>query len=276
MELNTEYGKIRVLEKGASLVSWEHNLDGKTVSLLHTPSYDPKIVNYDYSGSIVGPRAGRYLLNEKDGIELHSGNEGVSDKLFRLTEEGNSIKAEITYNSVSYEVVYTLDKKGLDIKIRMTGDSGSNEKLLINPTSHLYFSINGKAADEHVLSTGTCVVTVKKDSLPSGIAICEDDLDFLNKRKIGSTHIDDCYILADDNLTLSDGNIKLELKTDAPAAVVYTYDFPKFQEDLRSAIAIEPQDPPNSQNYDPCGCLHHFLDHEFTRQIRWEISKENQ
>lgn len=265
IELVTPHGTLKVLPMGAALVSWKHMINDRSIELLCQSDSIKKAGNPDYVGTIVGPRAGRYDFG--DGIVLHSGDSGTSNSIFKLNLENNSITATLNHVSGNYTIIYTLQEDALDISINVS-PSG---KLHLNPTCHLYFSIDGKTANEHVLKTGSRVMCKKSGALATGLIEVPDELDFYYPERIKETRIDDCFLLADPEFYLEASGIRLSLSTGSTSAVVYTYDFPDSITDLRRGIAIEPQAPPNAQAYDEDAYLWKLSEENFSNKIKWKI-----
>ncbi|MFB0918254.1 MAG: hypothetical protein QMB63_04190 [Clostridiaceae bacterium] len=269
VELVTPYGRLTVLARGAALISWKHVINGNPTELLCQSGSIKKEDNPDYVGAIVGPRAGRYDFGE--GVVLHSGDSGTSNCNFTLKTINNSIVASLEHESGFYTVTYSLSEDGLNISIEVRPEG----KLILNPTSHLYFSIDGKTADEHILKTGSRVMCKKTGELATGLTEVPEELDFYLHRFIMDSKIDDCFLFADPEFYIEASGIRLKLITDSTSAVIYTYDFPEDKSDLRSGIAIEPQAPPNAQAYDEDGYLWKLSDDVYSSNIKWKIELVN-
>ncbi|PKK40127.1 hypothetical protein ABB02_00633 [Clostridiaceae bacterium JG1575] len=252
-----EKGPLRILVHplGARLLSFQWFNGASWVELLsQEESLDPSN-NADYQGVIIAPRAGRYLMGTARGgseIQLHSGPKSSAHALFSLTLSSEGLRALWEGPDETVDVLYRLQGQSLLLEIALF----AKRSMLVNPTSHLYFSLDGAPCREHRLTFSPEKI-LKKGGHPldddgvlgTTLAPCPPEWVALFEgcNPLGDALLDDWFSLSEAGCTLSARGIELHVSSDATGAVIYTYDFPFDPKNKRKALALELQDAPQIQ-----------------------------
>lgn len=272
----TDSLKLCVLNYGAIITHLEVcDKNGNWVNVvINFEKPEDYLINPKSLGACIGRYAGRigngafqlgdktYQLDVADGVHLHGGENGWSRKYWELetlNDSGEAPFIRLKYKSVHSEdgypgdvttlVTYKItDNCGLVIKHEATSDRDT----ILNLTNHSYFNLSGKgkSIDDHLLKIDAASFLETDDNLvPTGkiLTLKGNEKDFGNLRPIGKTRVDDTYILDKTNenqieIKAPDTGIKMEVKTNQPATVVFTPEsFP--------AICFETQNYPDAPNH---------------------------
>jgi aldose 1-epimerase len=238
-----------------------------------------------YLGSSIGRYAGRiskgsfkvdgitYPIKHNDGVHLH-GHEGFDMQYWEINKiEKNSVT--LSYYSKHLEngypgnldvsVTYELTDKNI---LRIIYLATTDKATPVNLTSHPYINLNGKGTvlDHLLMINSKEYLEVDNQLLPTGKILSAKNTPFDRREKVilrdkNFTGFDDTFILKKNNMNASlaarESGIHLNVFSKQPAMVVYTpKKFPslpfKDSSHLQDfpAICFEPQNFPNSPNYD--------------------------
>ncbi|NNK11080.1 MAG: galactose mutarotase [Flavobacteriaceae bacterium] len=234
---------------------------------------DPEDYREDerFLGACVGRFAGRisgthlqigdksYPISSEKGIHLHGGKKGLGRRTFKLKEVGKGKEPFVTYEYLSphleegypgnlkVKVTYQLIGNSLKITHKATTD----QPTFVNLTNHSYFRLDHEPSPDHLrlqlfskqrLKTGS-------DLLPTGelVPVRDTEYDFQKARPLGKTRLDTPYVVDPASKTQviawsPVSGIRMQVKTDQPAIVVYT------PQDLPS-ICFETQNFPDAPNH---------------------------
>ncbi len=158
------------------------------------------------AGAVVGRVAnriadGRFRLNGRDwqlsvnngSNHLHGGKKGFDRRYFDWEEQAEGIR--FTYLSkdgeegypgnLKIQVTYLLE----DDTLRILYDAVSDADTLLNPTSHMYFNLDGSDSvlDHELMIAAEKMVPVRPDGIPEGPAlpVAGTPFDFRVFRRIG-------------------------------------------------------------------------------------------
>ena len=131
--------------------------------------------------------------------------------------------------------------------LRLDFEADADADTIYAPTSHMYFDLAGKADNRGALLrvNASRYLAVDKALIPTEVTPVEGTrFDFRRLRAIEDSY-DHCFVLdGEEACCLSDGGVKLTLRTDFPALQVYTGGpFQAF-----GAVALEPEAYPDSPN----------------------------
>ncbi|MFV0520532.1 MAG: aldose epimerase family protein [Lachnospirales bacterium] len=222
--------------------------------------------------------------NENQNTTLHGGNKSLSNVLwdYTITEKENKSICMFEYTSkdleegfpgnVKLKVEYILENNTLTINYYGTTD----KKTYLNLTNHSYFNLSDeddRIYNHYLKLNADYFLDLNENLVPKNIiSVQNTDFDYRTLRQIGnlkeqkdinikdSLGINHPFKLKEDNidydLFLEDkkSGRTLKIKTTYPFIVLYTYNYPTNTELLNrankkhSAIAIEPQYPPNAVN----------------------------
>lgn len=245
-----------------------------------------------YFGSVVGRVAGRishgtaiiegkrYNFEKNDGDNTgHSGRRNFSNRIWQIKSfKENEICFTLESpngengfpGNLSVQVKYTLCDNG-DIVIITKGKT--DQTTLFNPTSHVYFNLNGngdQSVSDHTLSIQSEeVILLNEDNSPRKSVIVDGGLfDMRYGKKLSSIlssrepqilinqGLNHPFLLKKNKkpqlvLSSGDGKLKMEMRTTQESVVVYTTG--KYQEGYKTnigklsfagGIALETQKPP--------------------------------
>lgn len=242
---------------------------------------------YETHGQHVGAIAGRFAGRIAGGFELagrrfettrnnggatlHGGEQGFGVSLWSLLDHGPDFAEMIIRQpdgldgfpgAIEARCRYEVDGGELRLSLSATSDGPT----ICNLAQHSYFNLSGSSSiDDHVLTLAADRYTPLDEALlPAGeVARCDETRDFRRARRIGTTELDDHFVLADDRRTvpklaavLVGGDVEMTVKTTEPGLVVYTADkFPKTSGGLlarpygsRVGICLESQQWPDAPN----------------------------
>ncbi|MGB0411412.1 MAG: aldose epimerase family protein [Pikeienuella sp.] len=264
-----------VMEYGAVLA--DVRLDGVAHGLtLSLPSLEAYQRDDAHIGAIAGPVAGRIAggrfeidgcvshTTRNDGENtLHGGGQGFGCQDWTLAERGPDFALLTLFRddgaagfpgpmqaSCLYQVV--------DNRLSITLEATTARPTLCNLAQHSYFNLSGAGVidDHNLLVASNQITPFGADLLPTGtIETAPKDLDFLQRRAIGTTAIDAHFVLSDTRreprfaAALSSESVSMRLSTTEPGLVIYTADMlntPPFGP--RSGICLEPQSWPDAIN----------------------------
>ena len=282
VELSSGGVTAKVMEWGATLV--DLRLSGVDHPL--TIGFQD-FATYETHGQHVGAIAGRFAGRIAGGFEvdgqwfettrnngcatLHGGEHGFGVSLWSLRDHGPDF-AEMVVNQPDgldgfpgeIEAWCRYEVGGGELRLSLSAKA--DEPTICNLAQHSYFNLSGAPTiDDHVLSLATDRYTpLDAALLPTGkVAPCDATRSFRSARKIGTTELDDHFVLADSRQTepklaaiLAGGGIEMTVKTTEPGLVVYTADkFPVTSSGLaarpygpRAGICLESQLWPDAPN----------------------------
>ena len=261
IELSNKSGlKVILSSLGASIV--EIYLDD--VLLTMSPVNTDDLNRGDiYYGKTIGPICNRvkdglviinnksyYLpLNEK-GVSNHSGNDGLSNKIFDYKVEDNTVIFTYRYEGTlpgktNYRISYILEDDALKIDFEAIPE----ETTIIALTNHTFFSLGEACIDNLSLwiPAKEYIKTNPNNLLPETIKPIDEYLDFNNEKRATGSY-DHCYFLKEERAYLKSSSYKLEIETDYPYLQIYTDNFidsvsvRNTTNKTRRGIAIEPED----------------------------------
>lgn len=240
-------------------------------------------VNYEdlnrediYYGKTIGPIANRvqdglikienksfYLpLNEK-GVSNHSGNIGLSNKMFNYTIKDNKIiftfKDSVFDSEVTYEVIYSFIKEN---EIRIDYKVTTSDKAVISLTNHTFFNLGESSIDNLLLqiNADSFIETDRETLVPQNIKPVNTCLNFTSKKAIlkdindpyltnHKAHgYDHCFILNSNKVELESTKYCLDIESNYPCCQIYSDNYPdgvitkNSNSSSRRAVAIEPED----------------------------------
>jgi aldose 1-epimerase len=276
-QITTDFLKLTVLNYGAIITRLEltdkHGNPVNVVVGFDTP--EDYFVNPDYLGASVGRYAGRInqgtflvhgrrvQLDTEEGVHLHGGENGWSMKYWKLDEcnyEAAEPYLRLRYDCAHSETgypgnitAYVTYKLTRNHSLIIRYEARSDRDTVLNLTNHSYFNLSGKnkSINNHQLKIkASKYLEVTEKLIPTGtiMSLETSEKDFGKKRSIGSTRVDDTYILditSKDQIEIKapDTGISMHITTNQPAVVVYTpEDFP--------AICFETQNYPDAPNHD--------------------------
>ena len=200
----------------------------------------------------------KYPIYAKDGVHLHGGKVGFGKKYWKIEKvhDGEEPFVRLTYLSVDMEegypgnlqvsVTYQLSGNVLHINHKATTD----KTTVVNLTNHSYFKLDDADKIDGYDLQLNCpqVLETQENLLPTGkiLSVKNTKYDFLNKKKIGATRLDDPMGIGKDSNVVGyvhseKTGISMQVITNQPAVVVYTP--PGF-----AAICFETQNYPDAPN----------------------------
>ena len=265
--------KVVLSMLGASIVSIYIGEDILTMTPISLEELNRKDIYY---GKTIGPIANRikdglvkidnkeyrFSLNEK-GVSLHSGDIGLSNKLFVSNIQDNKVIFTYTQKikdvTISYGVAYTFNN---DYQIRIDYVVRVSNKFMINLTNHSYFTLGEQNIDNLSLQikADSFIETEKETLLPLISRPIIDCLDFNNEKLIikdvndpylknhRSNGYDHSFILSEKEIKLESSKYVLDIKTDYPCVQIYSDNYIDNVKTINSnrlkerGIAIEPTD----------------------------------
>ena len=261
--------EVTLLAEGASIYSIIYK--GKYMTL--TPmNEDDFYKSSAYYGKSIGPIANRikdgvitienkkYLYDINEGNNsLHSGKEGISNRVFQYKEERNKVIFYLEDINIRYEIDYEINDND---ELLLSLKAEPKEDLPIALTNHTYFCLGDSNLDNlslkipahHFIETeSTTLMPLKeRDIIPcldfsKGKNIMQDINDpyLQNHRSLGYDH---CFLLNNNSLILENKEFLLEIKTDYKAIQIYSDNYADnikmFTSDelIHRGLAIEPED----------------------------------
>lgn len=240
-----------------------------------------------YHGKTIGPIPNRirdgvykindveYKLNPNEGNNtLHSGENGISNRIWILEISKNKEFTFVTYNlknkhikngfigNVIISVAYVIPKD--EATIYVSYKARTDRDTLIQLTNHSYFCLGDENINNLKLTipSDKYLETYENDLLPKEVKDIIPCLDFRKGKRIVQ-NIDDPYLVNHRSkgydhhfyfnndkpiIKLENKRFELEIKTNFSGTQIYSYnyetDFETFasKENIRLGIAIEPQD----------------------------------
>lgn len=288
--LKNDTQRVSLSPVGARLLGWEIEMGETTRDIVVGFDSIDQHLTHRYFGATIGPVAGRIkegtftlgdhtyqLETTENGHTLHSGALGLDQVTFDAAVDSKENQASVAFRTVFSDpdqrfpgtlditVTYTLTNEN---ELTITYDATTDEPTLFNPTNHGYFNLSGDARNpinDHHLHIGAHHIAEKlADVTTTGEVLSVEGTayDFETSRPIGDVALDDPFILhhetdADLELVSADQQVKLTVKTDAPAVILYTTGTHEEGETMkkgqvmanRGSIAIETQGIPGSERY---------------------------
>lgn len=253
---------------------------------LDSDNLDDYEASMGYFGSIVGPIANRisnarvridgmmYELerNENGAVHLHSGNDGVHRKVWKVTAQtADSVTLGLTMAdgvaglpgrrdiSVTYQII-------APATLTMTIDGVTDTATAMNFASHIYWNLDGtKTWDGHHLQIAADHYLPVDDSVcPTGeiASVTDTPMDFRQMRPmvVGAPALDHNYCLSDNDTALRDvvwlrgqSGLTMTVATTTPGVQIHDAsgsnrpDKPPLE-----GVVIEPQgwpDAPNNRSF---------------------------
>lgn len=250
---NKNHMRIIFCNKGAAIFRiFFSDKNGQLENILMAPeSVNVWTENRTFSGSIVGPLAGRYdtfetnpeLELNRPPLHFHGGTSGLDTVCWEQHLEKNEDSLILTYQYFDkktmtyFEVAYTFsDQNRLTMEITAT----TEKVALVNPTNHLYFNLNGNPFEpitnhqlkldskRFYLEDSNQLITSQR-SIISGEDqdfYKEKSLDFIDE--IGGLNTTFGFEeLRKGSLYNPDNGRKVTITTTLPAVVIYTFNFPQ-------------------------------------------------
>ena len=291
---------------------------GATVTKLIVPDRDGKLrdvqLGYDsvedyengktFFGTIIGRNANRifegktvidgitYQMDQNDNENnLHSGNNGIDKKMWTvISYDSSSVSMICKSNDMeqglpgnfTITVTYSITEKN---EFKIAYDAGSDKKTVINPTSHMYFNLNGHykgSIEDHLLTIDSDfynpVIDEKAIPTEEKVAVEGTVFDFRSPKKVGTDinadeiqlkyvgGYDHNYIINGESgdlrhfatLYSEESGIRMDLYSDRTGTQFYSGNFigeqkgkGNFEYHDRSGMCLEPQYIPNAVNFIP-------------------------
>jgi aldose 1-epimerase len=285
--------ELTVINYGATITSLKIPTDttNKVDVVLGFDSLEAYCNSYDlpsapYFGAVIGRYAGRineasFTLNSKNinlttnhkTHQLHGGNEGFSQKIWRViqqtTEDNPSITLEYYSEAleenypgaVTVKVTYTLTENN-ELKVGFWAKS--SEDTIINLTQHSYFNLNGHCSSVENLKLqvhSKNIVETTNELIPTGkfTDLQNHAFDF-STFKDCPTHIDTTFVLEDNRAAVlysESSNLQMTVTTTQPAVHIYVggncFDTILGKEHAKyhplSGICFETQNFPDAPNH---------------------------
>ncbi len=214
----------------------------------------------------------RYETTRNDGCAtLHGGEHGFGVSLWSLRDHGPDfvemvIRQPDGLDGFPGEIEARCRYEVSGGELRLSLSATTSAPTICNLAQHSYYNLSGSPiVDDHVLSIAADRYTpLDKALLPIGeVTRCDEARDFHRARRIGTTKLDDHFVLANDRhfapklaVTLTGGDVELMVKTTEPGLVVYSADkFPETSGGLsalpygpRAGICLESQLWPDAPN----------------------------
>jgi len=248
--------------------------------------------NDAYFGAVIGRTAGRikegrYSLDSVDyvmpaldrGNGLHGGENGFDKRIWDVIVADNSVILSYVSpdgeegfpGTVETTVIYTLTE---DNELIIEYKGISDKKTLLNLTNHSYFNLNPQKSilDMTLQINSQQLVEIDDVSIPTGklLDVSDTPFDFRQAKPIGRDINDDHIQLQRgggyDHPWLVEGDMKVKLSDDStgrvvemysdqPCVVLYSYNFPIEGHKKHQGLAVEFQKEPDSLNhkhFTPC------------------------
>lgn len=242
----------------------------------------------------------RFTENEP-GKTLHSGINSANEQYWeaKVDEEGNQVDFYLTlpdaYNGfpgpVDIRASYQLTE---DNELRISYWAHSEKDTIFNPTNHVYFNLSGdftQSVAEHQLQIDADqFVPLGKDNLPTGEfqSVSGTPFDFRQFARIAqgfeSQHLQNQLVNGYDHPWLvnqsevpvqvisPDGKVRLLLRSNQPAVIVYTYNHgPTAMTGRHTVFSLECQSLPNACNLENFGSILLEKDEEFLSEFSYQF-----
>lgn len=261
--------------------------EGRFENIIHGFKTPEEYTNNDaYFGAVIGRTAGRikegrYTLDHTDytmpaldrGNGLHGGKNGFDKQIWDVVEAHNAIilsylspdGEEGFPGTVKATVVYTLNDED-ELLIEYKGIT--DKETLLNMTNHSYFNLNPSKTvlDMDLMINSDKFIEINDVSIPTGefLDVAETPFDFRIPKAIGrdinSNHqqlkngggYDHAWLVEGDlKVMISDkvSGRQVEMSSDQPCVVLYSYNFPLVGHKKHQGLAIEFQREPDSLNH---------------------------
>lgn len=231
------------------------------------------IENRTFSGSIIGPLAGRYEISDtslevnRPPYHFHGGNAGYDKKIwdFEINELPYETQLIFTLNDfenhLKVKVIYSINQH---LQLKMAISAIATKKTHFNPTNHIYFNLSGNNQDtveSHTLylsSNQYFVENTEKVIIGSSKITKDDILDFsdLDGKSLKNLStfdgLDTTFSLDKKKVGIishPQSGRAVKINTTLPAAVVFTLNQPQIHFENKpkySGITFETQYPANN------------------------------
>ncbi len=241
------------------------------VMTLTPDSYEQFITPSIYYGKTIGPIANRvpngvltlenntyhFDINEVKN-SLHSGKDGVSNKLFAYERKENEVTFTLDDEIFLYEVIYLLKENEIQLTLKAT----AKKDYPIALTNHAYFCLGDDDLTNISLTipSHSFVETESTTLLPLKEREILPCLDFNHKKLImqdindsylqnhRSFGYDHCFLLDKELITLENDRYVMDITTDFQALQIYSDNYVDgtkmltSKKDHHRGLALEPQD----------------------------------
>lgn len=258
---------------GAAIVEISFDDDLLTLTPINYQDLSRKDIYY---GKTIGPIANRvkdglvkienknyYLSLNEIGVSNHSGQNGISNKVFNHIVKDNKIIFEYKENVfdgvITYKVIYSFSNEN-EIKVEYV--IRTTNKALLSLTNHTFFSLGQDGINNLSLKleANSFIESDKETLVPQRVKPIIKCLDF-NKEKLLIKDIDDpylmnhrtrgydhCFLLSGKNIKLNSPKYSLIVTSDFPCVHIYSDNYvdgvlvKNTKLTSRRAVAIEPED----------------------------------
>lgn len=238
------------------------------------------------SGAQAEIKGTSYQFTENEpGRTLHGGIDTANEQYWdvALDHEKNQVTFGIVLKDgfngfpgdVRVEAIYGLtDQNELTIDYRAV----SSKDTIFNPTNHIYFNLTGdfqqSVAEHEIRIAANRYAPLGEDNLPTGVLedVTGTPFDFRERARFAqgfdSQHPQNILVKGYDHPWLleqvevpievvsPDGKIGLSVKTNQPAVVIYTYNYPVEElATFHGVFSLECQALPNACNQDGFGSI---------------------
>jgi aldose 1-epimerase len=299
ISLQNQFLKVQILTFGAYLYRLESaDKNGHFDNIAICPDFEQMHNNPFYFGAAIGPVAGRIAgpikdkFHFQDACVLHSGEFGFHNQLWQVVDCGDGfVKLFLNDNhhfgDLQVFITYQLEKNAL----KMTTTATATTDTIFNPTSHVYFNLNGGqklgSIDNHFLTLPSSqIMQTDANLIPNGdlLPVAGSSYDFQNRTALSQNlNLDTPFILDKPCVVLENELRRLTVTGNANAIVVFTLGSYKAnlqdtiggkQIHAHNAIALEMQYQPNLQENDPNFALIQLKAGQTKENwIKWEISR---
>lgn len=254
------------------------------------------------AGAMTDIKGKTYRFTENEpGKTLHSGINAANEQYWeaKVDEEDNQVDFYLTlpddYNGfpgpVDIRASYQLTEEN---EIRICYWARSEKDTIFNPTNHVYFNLSGdfgqSVAGHQLKIDADQFVPLGGDNLPTGDiqSVADTPFDFRQFARIGqgfeSRHPQNQLVNGYDHPWLinqsevpvevvsPDGKIRLLLRSNQPAVIVYTYNHgPTAMTGRHTVFSLECQGLPNACNVDHFGSILLEKGDEFLSEFSYQF-----
>lgn len=238
--------------------------------ILNYPTPEGYLTHDAYVGGTIGRFANRirnarftldgkeYVLPPNDGVHQIHGGPNAFDRQRWQAEILSNQSLRMTYLSPDGENGFpgnlkaslTVSVSGAEL--RFDFDAETDQPTPYSPTTHLYFCLVGEGSVYDTLAqiNTSGYLECDADVVPTGkILPPVGDFDFSAPRRIRRPY-DDCILLSsEDACTMSGREVSVSMRTDFPALLFYTWEFPEEPERKEGGFTLEPHFYPDSVNH---------------------------
>ena len=219
------------------------------------------------------------LVPNERGNLLHGGPNSNGKRVWDAEIIGESVRFSIFSpdgdngfpGNLTQTVTFSIEK-GNTLQVLFGAQCDAD--TVFSPTVHPYFCFG---SDESVLKAKLHLnsaehIEVDDELIPTGnILPCEGRFDFSGTREI-ETDFDDAFVLKDEYaLSITQGNVEMEMWTDLPAVQIYTGKGLKEPFAPNAGVAIEPEFFPDSPNHENFSCTTLKAGESFSRYVQYKF-----